>query len=136
MTYIWKQKKWPRLKWQNDKLISVLSRVRFLQGDLLSKVRSLGLDLSKEPISEVLVEETVKTAAIEGVQLDKDAVRSSIARRLGLPAAGLRAPDRDIEGLVDVLLDATTNYKKPLTCLLYTSPSPRDGLLSRMPSSA
>ncbi len=115
MIYIWKQKKWPQLKWQSDKLLPSLSQARFLQGELLSKIRSLGLNQGKEPSAEILVEETVKTAAIEGVRLDKDAVRSSVARRLGLPTAGLKSPDKDAEGLVSVLLDATRNYKKPLT---------------------
>jgi len=115
MPYIWNQKGWPRFKWQSDKLISSLSRARFLQGELLSKIRSLGLDQSKESRSEILVEEAVKTAAIEGVRLNEEAVRSSVARRLGLPTAGLKPPDRGADGLVEVILDATTNYKKPLT---------------------
>jgi len=115
MTYVWEQKKWPQIKWQSDKLLPSLSRARFLQGELLSKIHSLGLDQSKESIAEILVEESVKTAAIEGVRLDRDAVRSSVARRLGLPTAGLKPPDRDAEGLVSVLLDATRGYKKPLT---------------------
>lgn len=115
MIYIWKQKDWPQFKWQSEELISSLSRARFLQGELLSNVRSLGLDRSSESISEILVEETIKTAAIEGVKLDKETVRSSIAQRLGLPTAGLKPPDRNIEGLVDILLDATTNYSKSLT---------------------
>ena len=115
MTYIWKHKNWPDFTWQSDKLIPSLSRARYLQGELLSRVRSLGLDKSSESISEILVEETMKTAAIEGVKLDREAVRSSVARRLGLPTAGLKAPDRDAQGLVDVLLDATTKYNKALT---------------------
>jgi len=115
MTYIWNQKNWPLFKWQNDELISILSRARFLQGELLSKVRSLGLDKNNDSVSEILVEETVKTAAIEGVKLDREAVRSSVARRLGLPTAGLKSPNRDTQGLVDVLLNATIDYEKPLT---------------------
>ncbi|MGB2706331.1 MAG: Fic family protein [Candidatus Omnitrophota bacterium] len=115
MTYIWNQKKWPYFWWQSDKLISSLSRARFLQGQLLSKIRSLGLDQSQESRAKILVEETVKTAAIEGVRLDKEAVRSSVARRLGLSMTGLKPPDRNVEGLVEIILDATTNYKKALT---------------------
>ena len=115
MPYIWEQKEWPSFKWQNKRLINSLSQARLFQGKLLTKIRSLGLDLSQESRSEILVEETVKTAAIEGLCLDKEAVRSSVARRLGLPTAGLKAPDRNAEGLIDVILDATTNYKKPLT---------------------
>jgi len=115
MTYIWNQKNWPDLKWQSDKLLSDLSKARFMQGELLSKVHSLGLESNKQPIADVLVEESVKTSAIEGVRLDKDAVRSSVARKLGLSTAGLKPPDRNADGLVSVLLDATRNYKKALT---------------------
>jgi len=115
MSYIWQQKEWPHFRWQAERLISGLSQARLFQGELLSKIRSLGLDITQESRSDILVEETVKTAAIEGVRLDEEAVRSSVARKLGLSKAGLRPPDRSVEGLVDVLLDATTNYKKPLT---------------------
>ena len=115
MPYIWKHKKWPNFEWQTDELINVLSRARLLQGQLLSKIRSLGLDLSQESRSEILIEEAVKTSAIEGVRLDRETVRSSVAKKLGLPTAGLKPPDRNVEGLIDVMMDATTNCKKPLT---------------------
>ncbi|MFH1996734.1 MAG: Fic family protein [Candidatus Omnitrophota bacterium] len=115
MPYIWKRKEWPNFKWQSDRLINSLSRARLAQGKLLSEIRSLGLDLSQESRSEILIEEAVKTAAIEGLRLDREAVRSSVARRLGLPTAGLKPPDRDAEGLVSVILDATMGYKKRLT---------------------
>ena len=115
MSYIWKQEKWPNFKWQNDLLVNSLSKARFLQGKLLSKISSLGLELSQESRCEIMIEEAVKTAAIEGQILDKEAVRSSVARRLGLSTAGLKTPDRNTEGLVDVILEATVNYKKALT---------------------
>jgi len=115
MPYIWKREKWPDFEWQADKLINSLSLARRLQGELLSKIRSLGLDLSQESRSEILIEEVIKTSAIEGVRLDREAVRSSVARKLGLPTAGLKPPDRNADGLIDVLMDATTHYKKPLT---------------------
>jgi len=115
MSYVWTHKKWPHFEWQADKLINSLSHARILQGQLLSQVRSLGMYLSKESRSEVLVEEAVKTSAIEGVNLNREAVRSSVAKRLGLPTAGLKPPDRNAEGLIDVIMDATSNYKKPLT---------------------
>ncbi len=115
MNYIWEQKGWPDFRWQSDKLIAVLSQARFIQGELLSKIRTLGLDQGNESRSEILIEEAVKTAAIEGVRLDKESVRSSVARRLGLPTAGLKEPDRNADGLVSVIIDATLNYKKPLT---------------------
>ena len=115
MKYIWDKQQWPNFKWQSNKLISDLSKARFLQGDLLGKICSLGFEQSEESRSEILTKETIKTAAIEGVRLDEEAVRSSVARRLGLPKGGYTAPDRNIEGLIDVIMDATTNYKKPLT---------------------
>ena len=115
MTYIWEQTGWPYFSWQSDKLITILSRARFIQGELLSKIRSLGLDQSNETNSEILVEEAIKTSAIEGVRLDKESVRSSVAKRLGLPTAGLKEPDRNADGQVCVIMDATLNYKKPLT---------------------
>ncbi|MFH1416583.1 MAG: Fic family protein [Elusimicrobiota bacterium] len=115
MSYIWESKAWPDFKWQNDRLINILSRARLMQGKLLSKISALGLDHNQESRSVILVEEMIKTAAIEGVRLDKEAVRSSVARRLGLPTAGLKQPDRNAEGLIDMILDATVNYNKVLT---------------------
>lgn len=115
MRYIWNSKDWPNFKWQSDKIINILSHARLLQGKLLSKISSLGFDYNQESRSEVLIEEAIKTASIEGVHFDKEAIRSSVARRLGLPAAGLKKPDRNAEGLLDVILDATENYNKPLT---------------------
>jgi len=85
-----------------------------LQGKLLSKIAALGFNLDNQAQAEILVEETMKTSAIEGEQLDVRSVRSSVARRLGLPSAGLPV-DRRIDDLVSVLLDATQNFDKPLT---------------------
>ncbi len=115
MPYILNSKDWPNFKWQSDKIINILSHARLLQGKLLSKISSLGFDYNLESRSEVLIEEAIKTASIEGVHFDKEAIRSSVARRLGLPTAGLKQPDRNAEGLIDVILDATENYNKPLT---------------------
>ena len=115
MPYIWNQKEWPHFKWQSTTLINSLSNARLVQGKLLSRVRSLGLNLSQESRSEILVEETIKTAAIEGVRFDRESVRSSVARKLGLPTAGLKQPNRNADGLIDVILDATMHYKKSLT---------------------
>jgi len=115
MRYIWSLKGWPNFKWQSDKIINVLSKARLVQGKLLSKILSLGFDYNQKSRSEILIEETINTAAIEGVRFNKEAVRSSVARRLGLPTAGLKQPDRNAEGLIDVILDATENYNKPLT---------------------
>lgn len=112
--YIWERTGWTQLRWNNDKILVILGECRLLQGKLLSKVADLGFDLGSQAQVEILAEETMKTAAIEGESLDMKAVRSSVARRLGLPSGGLRV-DRYVDGLVSVLLDATRNYDKPLT---------------------
>ena len=114
MSYIWERKNWPDFKWQNDKLIDVLGRARLAQGKFLSKVNALGMDMDEESRAEILVEETIKTAAIEGQKLKEEAVRSSVAGRLGLPTGGVKKEDRNAEGMIDVIMDATVNYKKPL----------------------
>ncbi len=115
MRYIWSLKEWPRFKWQSDSIINVLSRARLVQGKFLSKISALGLDYNQKSRAEILIEEAMKTAAIEGIRFDRESVRSSVARKLGLPTAGLKRPDRNAEGLIDIILDATENYTKPLT---------------------
>jgi Fic family protein len=112
--YIWESTSWTDFRWNNHKILVLLGECRLLQGKLLSKVADLGFDLGSQAQVEILAEETMKTAAIEGESLDMKAVRSSVARRLGLPSAGLRV-DRQVDGLVSVLLDATRNYDQPLT---------------------
>jgi Fic family protein len=91
-----------------------LGECRLLQGKLLSKVAGVGFNLEYQAQAEILVEETIKTSAIEGEQLDVRSVRSSVARRLGLPSAGMPF-DRRVDDLVSVLMDATQNFDKPLT---------------------
>ena len=113
-TYIWQINEWPNFTWNTNTLLSPLGECRLQQGKLISKVESLGLNLDHQAQAEILVEETIKTAAIEDEQLDVRSVRSSVARRLGLPSAGMPF-DRRIDDLVSVLLDATQNYDKPLT---------------------
>lgn len=113
--YIWQKNKWPHFHWHSEELISSLSRCNFMRGQLLGRVASLGLELSREAQAEVLVAEVLQTSAIEGKNLDPESVRSSVARRLGLSAAGLARQDRYTDGLVDVLLDATANYGQPIT---------------------
>ncbi len=115
MRYIWQLKNWPNFKWDSKKLIKPLGKARICQGKLISRVSAIGMDLGQEAQTEILVEETIKTAAIEGQILNRDSVRSSVARQLGLPSAGLPPIDRNADGLVEVLLDATTNSKTPLS---------------------
>ena len=115
MRYVWQNTNWTDFRWESDALIQPLGRARLRQGRLLSKAGALGLKLGEEAKVEILIEEAIKTAAIEGQVLHSDLVRSSVARRLGLPTAGLPAAERVVDGLVDVLLDATLNYSKPLS---------------------
>lgn len=96
-------------------MLTPLSQARKAQGRLLQAAVTLGFDATLGSQAEILVQETLTTAAIEGENLDRDAVRSSVARRLGLPTAGFPTSNRNIEGLVDVLQDASNNYEKPMT---------------------
>ena len=96
-------------------LFLLIGTARFEQGKLLEKVGRLGFKLSREAQADILIEETIKTAAIEGESLNRESVRSSVASHLGFPTAGMPRPNRSDDGLVEVLLDATQHYDKPLT---------------------
>lgn len=115
MRYVWQDRKWPKLSWESEPLLSLLSKARLAQGKLITQVAGLGLGLSREARADILTEEAVKTSAIEGERLNRESVRSSVARHLGLPTAGLPSSNRSVDGLVEVLLDATQNYSRPLT---------------------
>jgi Fic family protein len=112
--YLWQRPDWIHFRWKNEDILFALGECRLLQGKLLSKVANLGFTLENQAQVEILTEETLKTALIEGESLNVQAVRSSVARKLGLPSAGLRV-DRYIDGLVSVLLDATKNHEEHLT---------------------
>ena len=112
--YIWLHKDWSRFSWQSERLLPLLGKTRLAQGKLLARVKALGIHMTHEAQAEVLIEEAVKTAAIEGEVLNRDSVRSSVAKHLGLRQAGLPRADRHVDGLVDVLLEATQNYDQPL----------------------
>lgn len=114
MKYIWEHKNWFDFKYDEKALLKPLSQLRVLQGKLLGRLASLDLKLETEAQADILVEETVRTAEIEGQKLNRDAVRSSVAVRLGLPK-GIGVQDRNVNGLVDVLLDAVRFHDKPLT---------------------
>lgn len=113
--YIWQRKQWPAVRWDSETLLLLVSRARLAQGQLLTKVGSLGFKLSREAQVDILTEEAVTTAAIEGERLNRESVRSSVAKHLGLPTAGVAPANRSVDGLVEVLLDATQQYKTPLT---------------------
>lgn len=113
--WIWQAQDWPRLHWDQGALSPLLARARLAQGKALGATRLLDAGLTLEAVAAILVEDGITTSAIEGERLDLDAVRSSVARHLGLPTAGLPAPPRAVDGLIEVLLDATSLYGKPLT---------------------
>lgn len=103
------------MSWESKPLLPLISKARLVQGRLLTRVAHLGFKLGREAQADILTEEAVKTSAIEGEHLNWDSVRSSVARHLGISTAGLKPANRSVDGLVEVLLDATQNYNKPLT---------------------
>ncbi len=112
--YIYENLNWPEFKWGSEKILPLLSTVRFKQGIIIGKMGSLGFELKDQASLEMLALDIIKTSDIEGELIDPDQVRSSIARRLGLEISGLVASDKSVDGLVDMMLDATRNYSKEL----------------------
>ncbi|MGC9376019.1 MAG: DUF4172 domain-containing protein, partial [Bacteroidales bacterium] len=113
--YIHQRKEWPAFIWDDKALLIPLSNVRNLQGKLLGKMEAIGFSLKEEAFLETLTVDVVKSNEIEGAFLDADQVRSSIARRLGMDVPGLIASDRNVEGVVEMMLDATQKYNQDLT---------------------
>jgi Fic family protein len=113
--WIWQLADWPEFHWDSARLAQPLAAARRAQGELIGMARLLDPDSDLHAHLEVLTSEGVATSAIEGERFDPNALRSSLARRLGLPTAGLPPAPRSVEGLVDVLLDATQKLEKPLT---------------------
>lgn len=113
--FIYQLENWPKFTWKIDEFINLLSEARNLQGRILGKMESLGFDLRNEATLETLTLDVVKTSEIEGEFLNRDQVRSSIARKLGMEIAGSVDSDRNVDGIVEVMLDATQNCFKPLS---------------------
>jgi Fic family protein len=113
--YVHEQSWWPNFIWNNDTLLPVLSVVRHKQGRLKGYMEALGFSLRSETTLLTLTEDVLKSSEIEGEVLNREQVRSSIARKLGMDIAGLVPADRHVDGVVEMMLDATRNYKKPLT---------------------
>src|SRR5579863_667314 len=114
--YIYTLRDWPGFTWDSKALAPLLSEVRLRQGLLVGKMLGYGLASRWTATLKVLTEETVKSSAIEGVVLDPENVRSSLARRLGMEVGGLTAhKDRNVDGVVEMMLDATQKFSKPLT---------------------
>jgi Fic family protein len=113
--YIHEQGSWPKLHWREEQLVAPLAAVRLAQGRLIGHMEALGFRLREETVLRTLTADVVKSSEIEGERLDAEQVRSSIARRLGMDAAGLKPADRSVEGVVEMMLDASRNYDQPLT---------------------
>jgi Fic family protein len=113
--YIHEREDWPEFKWAQGSLAALLADVRHAQGRLLGRMEGLGFELREEATLQTLTQDVVKTSEIEGEKLDVQTVRSSIARRMGLDIGALRPIDRNVEGIVDIMLDATRKHNKPLS---------------------
>ncbi|MEN6302378.1 MAG: Fic family protein [Armatimonadia bacterium] len=106
---------WPDFRWDAEHLMPKLSDVRYGQGHLIGRMETLGFKLRQEAVLETLTNDVLKSSSIEGENLDTEQVRSSIARRLGLDIGGLKPADRNVDGVVEMMLDATSRYGEALT---------------------
>ncbi|MBI4062978.1 MAG: Fic family protein [Elusimicrobia bacterium] len=113
--YIHQLPDWPGLHWKQETLAEPLAAVRLRQGRLIGRMESLGFPQRDEAMLQALTLDVLKSSEIEGEILNPEQVRSSIARRLGMDIAGLVPTDRQVDGLVEMMLEATQNYAKPLT---------------------
>ena len=113
--YIHQQPGWPHLKWRQEEVADRLANVRYLQGRLVGRMDSLGLRPVQDAMLETLTGDVVRSSEIEGEILNVERVRSSVARQLGLDYAGLPPSDHAVDGVVEMMLDATQNYSEPLT---------------------
>ncbi len=109
--YVWENKKWPDFIWNESEILPLLSRARKKQGLILAHAADLGLEAQ----AQILTEDAQKTSAIEGEKIEAVSLRSSIAKLLGLPSGVVKSNQKNVEGLIEMLLDATQNFKKPLT---------------------
>jgi Fic family protein len=113
--YIHQLPEWPRFDWSRERLAQPLAGVRYRQGRMIGHMEALGFELRQEAVLRTLSEDVVKSTEIEGEKLDAAQVRSSIARRLGIDIGALKPADREVEGVVEMMLDATLHYDRPLT---------------------
>lgn len=115
MTYVHEREDWPDFRWDEALIADQLVALRHRQGRLLGRMEALGFALREEAVLRTLTAEVIKTSEIEGEKLDHDQVRSSLARRLGIEIGALTPAERNVEGVVEMMLDATQNFQKPLT---------------------
>ncbi len=113
--YIYERNNWPQLTWNAEAISTLLGKVRHRQGHILGQMQGLGFDLQDETMLNALTLDVIKSSEIEGEMLNHEQVRSSIARRLGIDIAGAVQAERNVEGIVEMMLDATQKYDTPLT---------------------
>ena len=113
--YIWQQADWPRWHYDAKRLIPLLAQVHQAQGHLLGRMQDIGMGLRDQAMLQVLTEDVLKTSEIEGERLNPETVRSSVARRLGVDVGALAPADRHVDGAVDMVLEATGHFDRPLT---------------------
>ncbi len=113
--YIWQRNDWPHWHYDHKRLAPLLAQLHLAQGYLLGRMHDLGLNLRDQATLRILTEDVLKTSEIEGETLKLDSVRSSIARRLGVDIGALAPADRHVDGVVDMVLDATRGHNIPLT---------------------
>lgn len=113
--YIWQRPEWPEWQFDSGRLSELLSKVTLERGRLLGSMQALGFKLAEEATLRVLTEDVIKSSEIEGEKLNPESVRSSLARRLGIDIGALAPADRHVDGVVEMVLDATQRYDQPLT---------------------
>lgn len=113
--YIHELPDWPRFRWSGERLGQPLAEVRHQQGRLVGRMEAIGFNLRQEAVLKTLTEDVLKSSEIEGEKLDAEQVRSSLARRLGVDIGALQPSDRHVDGIVEMMLDATRHYDQPLT---------------------
>ncbi len=115
MKYIYQNADWHSFRWDGEKVLNLLSKVKLAQGFLLGKMDALGFEIKNQALVKVLTENITKSSEIEGEVLNAEQVRSSISRRLGIEVAGNIPIERNIEGVVEMMLDATQKYNEEMT---------------------
>ena len=113
--YLWQRPEWPRFRWSAERLLPAVADARFKQGRFLGTIAAAGLVTRQATELAATTDDAVATSAIEGEMLPPASVRSSIARRLGLPGGGVAPEDGQVEGVAEMVLDATQEWETPLT---------------------
>jgi len=113
--YIYQHENWPNFLWDQERLTDLLIQIRHQQGRLIGGMESIGFQLRDETVLQTLTQDVVKSSEIEGEILDQSLVRSSVARHLGMESAALDVVDRNVDGVVEMMLDATQKFDQPLT---------------------